>query len=76
MTPQVGQIERLSQTRVVDLLKGTLGYDYLGNWEYREGNANVEVKLLTGNLEARLQRQPGLPRHRHAALRRLPRRRS
>ena len=31
----------------------TCGYDYLGNWEYREGNSNVEVELLTQNLRAR-----------------------
>jgi type I restriction enzyme R subunit len=53
MTPEVGQIERLTQHRVVDLLRDTLGYDYLGNWEYREGNANVEVELLTASLTAR-----------------------
>ena len=49
----VGQIERLAQNRVVKLFKEQLGYDYLGNWEYREGNSNVEVDLLTQNLKAR-----------------------
>ena len=49
----VGQIERLAQIRVVNLFKDKLGYDYLGNWEYREGNANVEVDLLAANLRAR-----------------------
>lgn len=53
MTPEVGQIERLTQHRVVDLLRDTLGYEYLGNWEYREGNANVEVELLAASLKAR-----------------------
>ena len=30
-----------------------LDYDYLGNWEYRDGNSNVEVSLLEQNLRAR-----------------------
>ena len=49
----VGQIERFAQNRVVKLFKEQLGYDYQGNWEYREGNSNIEVGLLTQNLEAR-----------------------
>lgn len=49
----VGQIERLAQNRVVELFKEQLGYDYQGSWEYREGNSNIEVELLTQNLRAR-----------------------
>jgi type I restriction enzyme R subunit len=49
----VGQIERKAQDRVVELFRGSLGYEYLGNWEYREGNSNVEVGLLAQNLRAR-----------------------
>lgn len=49
----VGQIERRAQERVVRLFREELGYDYLGNWEYRDGNSNVEVDLLTQNLKAR-----------------------
>jgi len=49
----VGQIERKAQDRVVKLFGEQLGYEYLGNWEYREGNSNVEVGLLTQNLKAR-----------------------
>ena len=49
----VGQIERKTQDRVVSLFRDLLGYDYLGNWEYREGNSNIEVELLTQNLQAR-----------------------
>ena len=49
----VGQIERLAQNRVVKLFKDRLDYDYQGNWEYRDGNSNVEVGLLTQNLKAR-----------------------
>lgn len=40
----VGQKERLTQNRVVALLK-TLGYEYLGNWEDRD-NSNIEEGLL------------------------------
>ncbi len=49
----VGQIERLAQNRVVKLFREKLGYDYQGNWEYRDGNSNIEVDLLTQNLQAR-----------------------
>jgi type I restriction enzyme, R subunit len=49
----VGQIERNAQNRVVRLFQDQLGYDYLGNWEYRDGNSNVEVGLLKQNLSAR-----------------------
>lgn len=49
----VGQIERKAQNRVVALFRDQLGYEYLGNWEYREGNSNVETELLAQNLRAR-----------------------
>lgn len=49
----VGQIERITQDRVVGLLRGQLGYEYLGNWEYRVNNSNIEIDLLTQNLRAR-----------------------
>lgn len=49
----VGQIERKAQDRVIQLFKQQLDYDYLGSWEYREGNSNVEVDLLKQNLSAR-----------------------
>ena len=42
----VGQIEKKTQQRVVKLFRDTLGYDYLGNWSDREGNRNIEEKLL------------------------------
>lgn len=46
----VGQIERNSQNRIVELFQKRLGYDYLGDWEEREGNSNVEEELLRGFL--------------------------
>ncbi|KRC92589.1 restriction endonuclease subunit R [Terrabacter sp. Root85] len=49
----VGQIERKAQERVVKLFRDHLGYEYLGNWEYRECNSNIEAALLVQNLEAR-----------------------
>ena len=49
----VGQLERKTQNRVVKLFKQQLGYDYLGNWEYREGNRNIETGLLTDWLAKR-----------------------
>jgi type I restriction enzyme R subunit len=49
----VGQVERKTQDRIVRLFRDSLGFDYLGNWEYREGNSNVDVGLLTQNLRAR-----------------------
>jgi len=46
----VGQIERITQNRVVKLFQDELGYRYLGNWEERENNSNIEKELLTGYL--------------------------
>ena len=51
MSQPVGQIERITQARIVELFKSQLKYDYLGNWEEREGNSNIEVDLLRGFLE-------------------------
>lgn len=51
MTQQVGQIERETQDRIVELFKKQLKYDYLGNWEDREGNSNIEVEYLQKFLE-------------------------
>ncbi|KAF5438215.1 type I restriction enzyme, R subunit [Candidatus Methanophagaceae archaeon] len=42
----VGQIERITQDRVVVLFQTHLGYEYLGNWEDRENNSNIEKKIL------------------------------
>jgi len=49
----VGQSERAAQNRVVRLLRDRLGYRYLGDWQRRPGNANVEVEFLAANLRKR-----------------------
>jgi type I restriction enzyme R subunit len=48
--PKVGQIERATQNRVVALFRDRLGYEYLGNWEERLDNSNIEVEHLTAFL--------------------------
>ena len=43
---EVGQIERITQNRIVELFKTELHYEYLGNWEDRENNSNIEEDIL------------------------------
>jgi type I restriction enzyme R subunit len=49
----VGRFERETQHDVLELFRDRLGYEYLGRWERREDNSNVEVQLLEMNLEER-----------------------
>lgn len=42
----VGQIERATQARIVNLFQEELGYDFFGNWEDRDGNSNIEESEL------------------------------
>ncbi len=49
----VGQLERVTQNRVVKLFQEKLGYRYLGNWEEREGNSNIEDDILKQYLKKR-----------------------
>ena len=42
----VGDIERKTQDRVIKLFCDSLGYEYLGNWEDRPENSNIERELL------------------------------
>src|SRR6266851_10400813 len=46
----VGQPERATQARVIRLFRD-LGYHYLGDWEERENNRNLEEGLLRAWLE-------------------------
>jgi len=48
---KVGSKERDTQNRVVRLFRDELNYTYLGNWEYRDNNSNVEETLLTAYLQ-------------------------
>jgi hypothetical protein len=43
---EVGDIEKFTQDRVVQLFSKQLGYTYLGNWETRLNNSNIEEKCI------------------------------
>lgn len=43
---KVGEIERATQKRIVKLFREQLGYQYLGDWEYRANNSNIEEDLV------------------------------
>jgi type I restriction enzyme, R subunit len=47
MSTPIGQLERLTQNRIVKLFQTHLAYDYLGNWETNPNNRNIETNLLT-----------------------------
>ncbi len=47
---QVGQSERKTQNRIVQLFQNELAYTYLGDWQARENNSNIEEALLTAYL--------------------------
>jgi len=46
MMSRVGQIEIATQKRLLKLFEKQLGYEYLGDWQEREGNSNVEPNLI------------------------------
>jgi len=50
MTP-VGEKEIETQRRVVALFRDGLGYRYLGDWRDRDGNRNVESRILASFLK-------------------------
>ncbi|MCB0397281.1 MAG: HsdR family type I site-specific deoxyribonuclease [Flavobacteriales bacterium] len=47
---KVGQLERVTQNRVLQLMRDRLDWTCLGNWGDREGNSNVEEEYLTAFL--------------------------
>jgi len=53
VSSNVGQVERKAQEKIIKLFRDNLGYEFIGNWKYRDGNSNVEVELLNHNLQAR-----------------------
>jgi len=50
MSDLIGKPERATQNRIVELFKNELAYRYLGNWEERENNSNIDESLLSGYL--------------------------
>ena len=48
---EIGKPERITQNRVIELFQQELEYQYLGNWEDREENSNIEESLLTSYLK-------------------------
>ncbi|MEM7602914.1 MAG: HsdR family type I site-specific deoxyribonuclease, partial [Verrucomicrobiota bacterium] len=46
----IGKIERVTQNRVIKLFCEELDYDYLGDWQDRPGNSNIEESYLTKHL--------------------------
>ena len=49
----VGQREIRTQQSVLDFFQDGLGYAYLGHWQDREGNSNIEEDLLAEWLRGR-----------------------
>ena len=47
----VGEREIQTQRRVVAFFRDALGYDYLGHWQDRAGNRNIEEDLVRSWLE-------------------------
>lgn len=43
---KIGERERVVQNRVIALFRDQLKYQYLGNWEEREDNRNIEIDEL------------------------------
>ena len=43
---KVGEREIITQNRIIKLFKNYLGYNYLGHWQDRNNNRNIEISLL------------------------------
>lgn len=48
---KIGDLERVSQNRVVNLFQHQLGYIYYGDWQERTGNSNIEEAFLRSWLD-------------------------
>ena len=49
----VGQRERVTQNRIVRFFNDELGYRYLGDWQDRDNNKNIETSILIPWLQNR-----------------------
>ena len=49
----VGKPERATQQRIIKLFRDELGYRFLGDWTDRDGNSNIDEKLITDWLRRR-----------------------
>ena len=58
----VGEVEKKTQDRVVALFRDRLGYECLGNWIDRPGNANIEPDLVRAWLRKRRVGEPLIER--------------
>jgi len=58
----IGDKERITQNRVVRIFQEKLDYAYLGDFQDRSGNSNVEVELLTSWLLSRKVDQTLIPK--------------
>jgi len=48
----VGLPERATQKRLMKVFEDNLGYENLGDWQYRDGNSNVEEEILSNWLSS------------------------
>lgn len=48
---RIGDIERRTQNKIVHLFRDALGYDYLGHWQDRPDNSNIEETYLRQYLQ-------------------------
>ncbi|MCP4543633.1 MAG: HsdR family type I site-specific deoxyribonuclease [Chloroflexi bacterium] len=61
----VGKPERATQKRVIALFRDELDYRYLGDWSNRDGNSNVEERLLSAYLGKNAYTPPQINRAIH-----------
>ena len=54
----VGQQEIRTQRRVIEHFRDVLGYSYLGNWEHRLDNSNIEGERLSDWLRCQGHKRP------------------
>ena len=47
----IGEREKRTQERVIEFFRDALDYDYLGNWQDRANNSNIDKKRLTDLLK-------------------------